>query len=33
LHLIRFHRMLVPNAKLRALLVPQAPLARGEPTT
>ena len=25
LHLIRFHGVLAPNAKLRALVVPQAP--------
>ena len=27
LHLIRFHGVLAPNAKLRALVVPQAPEA------
>ena len=32
LHLIRFHGVLVPNAKLRALVVPQAPeQATGKP--
>ena len=31
LHLIRFHGVLSPNAKLRALVVPQAPeVATGE---
>jgi hypothetical protein len=33
LHLIRFHGVLAPNAKLRALVVPQGPLAHQEPTT
>ena len=29
LHLIRFHGVLAPNAKLRALVVPQEPETRG----
>jgi hypothetical protein len=29
LHLIRFHGVLAPNAKLRALVVPQEAAARG----
>jgi hypothetical protein len=33
LHLIRFHGVLAPNAKLRPLMVPQVPLAHEEPTT
>jgi hypothetical protein len=33
LHLIRFHGVLAPNAKLRALVVPQGPLEREEATT
>jgi hypothetical protein len=33
LHLIRFHMVLAPNAKLRPLLVPQEPLVRSEPAT
>jgi hypothetical protein len=33
LHLIRFHGVLAPNAKLRALVVTQGPLALEEPTT
>ncbi len=33
LHLIRFHGVLAPNAKLRPLVVPQGPLALEEPTT
>ena len=34
LHLIRFHGVLAPNAKLRALVVPQVPdvRARGKPS-
>ncbi len=32
LHLIRFHGVLAPNAKLRSLVVPQGPLEQGEPT-
>ena len=31
LHLIRFHGVLAPNAKLRALVVPQGPLEQEEP--
>jgi len=31
LHLIRFHGVLAPNAKLRPLVVPQAPRSREEP--
>jgi hypothetical protein len=30
LHLIRFHGVLAPNAKLRPLVVPQRPLEQGE---
>ena len=33
LHLIRFHGVLAPNAKLRALVVPQGPPDREEPAT
>ena len=33
LHLIRFHGVLAPNAKLRALVVPQGPPAREESAT
>jgi ribosomal protein S27AE len=33
LHLIRFHGVLAPNAKLRPLVVLQGPLAHEEPTT
>jgi len=33
LHLIRFHGVLAPNAKLRALVVPQGPPADEEPAT
>jgi hypothetical protein len=33
LHLIRFHGVLAPNAKLRARVVPQGPLEQEEPTT
>ncbi|HEY6353454.1 MAG TPA: transposase, partial [Burkholderiaceae bacterium] len=33
LHLIRFHGVLAPNARLRALVVPQAPPARAQATT
>lgn len=33
LYLIRFHGVLVPNAKLRARVVPQGPLKQEEPTT
>ena len=33
LHLIRFHGVLAPNAKLRSLVVPQGPLEQDEPTT
>jgi Putative transposase len=33
LHLIRFHGVLAPNAKLRPLVVPQGPPASEEPTT
>ena len=33
LHLIRFHGVLAPNAKLRALVVPQGPPARAQPAT
>ncbi|MCZ2438934.1 MAG: transposase [Burkholderiales bacterium] len=33
LHLIRFHGVLAPNAKLRALVVPQGPAAQEEPLT
>ncbi|MBX9717124.1 MAG: transposase, partial [Burkholderiaceae bacterium] len=32
LHLIRFHGVLAPNAKLRALVVPQAPAQEDETT-
>ena len=32
LHLIRFHGVLEPNAKLRSLVEPQGPLEQGEPT-
>jgi hypothetical protein len=32
LHLIRFHGVLAPNAKLRSLVVPQGPPEHGEPT-
>ncbi len=31
LHLIRFHGVLAPNAKLRPLVVPQAPPAQAQP--
>ena len=31
LHLIRFHGVLAPNAKLRALVVPQRPAAQAQP--
>jgi hypothetical protein len=30
LHLMRFHGVLAPNAKLRALVVPQQPLAQAQ---
>ena len=33
LYLIRFHGVLVPNAELRARVVPQGPLKQEEPTT
>jgi hypothetical protein len=33
LHLIRFHGVLVPNAKLRALVVPQRPPDQDKPAT
>ena len=33
LHLIRFHGVLAPNAKLRALVVPQGPPAQVQPAT
>ena len=33
LHLIRFHGVLAPNAKLRSLVVPQGPLEQDEPVT
>ena len=33
LHLIRFHGVLVPNAKLRPLVVPQGPPAQAQATT
>ncbi|MDH5540224.1 MAG: transposase [Rhizobacter sp.] len=33
LHLIRFHGVLAPNAKLRALAVPQGPPAQGQAAT
>jgi hypothetical protein len=33
LHLIRFHGVLAPNARLRALVVPQVPPARAQATT
>jgi Putative transposase len=33
LHLIRFHGVLAPNAKLRALVVPQGPPAQGQAAT
>jgi hypothetical protein len=33
LHLIRFHGVLAPNAKLRALVVPQAPEAPAQEAT
>ena len=33
LHLIRFHGVLAPNAKLRSLVVPQGPLEQDEPTS
>jgi hypothetical protein len=33
LHLIRFHGVLAPNAKLRALVVPHRPPDREEPAT
>jgi hypothetical protein len=33
LHLIRFHGVLAPNAKLRALVVPHGPPDREEPAT
>jgi len=33
LHLIRFHGVLAPNAKLRPLVVPQGPTAHEEPAT
>ena len=33
LHLIRFQGVLAPNAKLRALVVPQGPPARAQPAT
>ena len=33
LHLIRFHGVLAPNAKLRALVVPQGPPAQAEAAT
>ena len=33
LHLIRFHGVLAPNARLRALVVPQGPLEQDEPAT
>ena len=32
LHLIRFHGVLAPNAKLRALVVPQAPEPQAAPS-
>ncbi len=32
LHLIRFHGVLAPNAKLRPPVVPQGPPEQGEPT-
>lgn len=31
LHLIRFHRVLAPNAKLRSLVVPQEPVPAAQP--
>ena len=31
LHLIRFHRVLAPNAKLRAMVVPQEPVPAAQP--
>ena len=31
LHLIRFHGALAPNAKLRAMVVPQEPVAAAQP--
>jgi hypothetical protein len=33
LHLIRFHGVLAPNAKLRALVVPQRPPDQERPAT
>jgi hypothetical protein len=33
LHLIRFHGVLAPNARLRLLVVPQGPLEQEEPAT
>jgi len=33
LHLIRFHSVLAPNAKLRALVVPQEPPAQAQAAT
>jgi hypothetical protein len=33
LHLIRFHGVLAPNAKLRSLVVPQGPPAQAQPAT
>ena len=33
LHLIRFHGVLAPNAKLRAMVVPKVPLEQQEPAT
>ncbi|MCX8004014.1 MAG: hypothetical protein N2688_03505 [Burkholderiaceae bacterium] len=33
LHLIRFHGVLAPNAKLRSLVVPKGPAVQEEPAT